>query len=91
MNFAVLVERNNGQFAATLAGVPRICAVGATRSQAVDALKTQLQQRLAAGELLSVEVPTRGVTDIAGAFADDPSLREICEEAYRARDAELSE
>jgi predicted RNase H-like HicB family nuclease len=91
MNFAVLVEPNNGQYAASLAGVPGICAVGPTRSQAVDALKAELQQRLAAGELLSVEVPTRGVTDLAGVFSDDPSLREICEEAYRARDVELTE
>jgi predicted RNase H-like HicB family nuclease len=91
MNFAVLVEPTNGQFAATLAGVPGINAVGPTRSQAVDALKAELQQRLAAGELLSVELPPRGVKDIAGVFADDPSLGEICEEAYRARDAELNE
>ncbi len=91
MNFAVLVEPNDGQFAATLAGVPAIRALGPTRSQAVDALKAELQQRLAAGELLLVEIPPRGVTDIAGAFADDALLREICEDAYRARDAELHE
>jgi len=34
MTFAVLVEPNNGQFSATVAGVPEICAVGPTRGQA---------------------------------------------------------
>jgi hypothetical protein len=38
-----------------------------------------------------VDVPSRAVSDIAGVFADDPSLREICQEAYRMRDAELNE
>jgi len=40
---------------------------------------------------VSLEISPGSVTALAGAFADDPSLREICEQAYRERDAELKE
>ena len=29
-----------------------------------------------------------GVTDLAGTYNTDPTLRDICAEAYRSRDAE---
>jgi hypothetical protein len=29
-----------------------------------------------------------GISALAGMFADDPTLREICEEIYRERDAD---
>ena len=40
------------------------------------------------GELTSVDIEPLGISDLAGTYRDDPTLREICEEAYRLRDAE---
>jgi hypothetical protein len=88
MSFTVLVEQSNGQFAAALAGAPNVRVVGPTRDDALAALRHELQQRLARGELVALEVAPLGVSALAGIFADDPTLREICEEAYRLRDAE---
>jgi hypothetical protein len=40
------------------------------------------------GELAFLDIPFPGIIGLAGKYADDPSLAEICEEAYKARDAE---
>lgn len=88
MTFPVLVEGQNGHFTASLVGAPHLSAEEATRDEAIAALKAAIQQRIARGELLSLEVDTIGVTDLAGRFKDDPTLREICEQAYQMRDAE---
>lgn len=89
MSFPVLVEAQNGHFTASLAGVPNLSAVEATRSEAIAALKIEIQQRIEQGELFALEIDTLGVSDLAGLFSDDSTLREICEEAYRLRDAEV--
>ncbi len=91
MSFPVLVETENGHFVASLLGASDLRVVEPTRDEAVAALKTELQQRIQKGELLSVEVSepvTIGVSDLAGKYKDDPTLREICEQAYQLRDAE---
>lgn len=88
MTFPVLVEAQNGRFTASLAGVPSLSVTEATRTQAIAVLKAELQQRIEQGELVSLEVETIGVSDLAGIFSDDPTLREICEQAYQMRDAE---
>jgi len=33
----------------------------------------------------------RGLAGLFGKFRDDPTLREICEEAYKERDADIRE
>ena len=88
MMFSVMIEPSDGQFAATLLGAPTIRAVGATRDAALSALHTDLAQRLARGEFVTLEVSAQGVTDLAGTYSTDPTLRAICAEAYRLRDAE---
>jgi hypothetical protein len=90
MTVAIFVAPHDGQFSASLAGAPELRAVRSTRGEAIDALKAEIQKRMEAGELIPVEIPPRGVAALAGVFSDDPTLREICEEAYRDRDAELS-
>jgi len=40
------------------------------------------------GELLSLDVEPIGVSSLAGKYGTDPTLRAICEDAYRRRDAE---
>lgn len=88
MTFPVLVEGQNGYFTASLVGAPHLSAEEATRDEAISTLKTEIQQLIAQGALLSLEVDIIGVTDLAGKFKDDPTLREICEQAYQTRDAE---
>jgi hypothetical protein len=88
MTFPVLIEPCGGQFIASLPGVPNLRVVGPTRSQAMDALKLEIEQRVALGELVSLDIEAIGVTSLAGKYAEDPSLRAICDDAYQARDAE---
>jgi predicted RNase H-like HicB family nuclease len=90
MTFPVVVEVCDGQFTASLVGVPNVRAVSSTRSQAIDALKVVIEQRIATGELLSLEVETTGIASLAGKYEADPTLRAICDEAYKLRDAERS-
>ena len=84
MMFSVMIKPYDGQFAATLLGAPTIRAVGATRDDALRALHTDLAQ----GEFVTLEVSAQGVTDLAGTYSTDPTLRDICAEAYRLREAE---
>ena len=49
MTFPVWVEACDGQFAASLVGVPKMRVVGPTRSQALDALKAEIEHRVALG------------------------------------------
>jgi predicted RNase H-like HicB family nuclease len=91
MTFPVTVHPAAGQFEATLVGAPDVRATGATRQEALNALESAIAQRLDQGELVALEVRRRGLVGLFGKFRDDPTLREICEEAYKARDAELHE
>ncbi len=88
MTFPILIEPYDGQFAASLVGMPNVRVVGPTRSQVLDALKGEIAQRIALGELLSLEVDAVGVSGLAGKYSTDPTLRTICEDAYHRRDAE---
>jgi hypothetical protein len=87
MTFPVLVQQTNGQFAAVLVGAPEVRVTASTRAEALTALEAELEQRVAQGELVALEIGPRGVSGLAGKYRDDPTLREICEEAYRQRDA----
>lgn len=88
MTFPILVQAQNGHFVASLAGAVNLRVTEATRTQAIAALKAELEQRIEQGELLALEIDTIGVSDLAGSFSGDPTLREICEQAYQMRDAE---
>jgi len=91
MTFPIVVESCEGQFRASLLGDPDLCVGAPSREAAVAALKEQLRERVAQGQLLSVDVDSECVWGLAGKFADDPTLHDICDEAYVARDAELAE
>ncbi len=88
MTFPILIVPQEGQFAAALVGAPMWRVVGSTRGEAVAALKAEITGRLGAGELGTLEIDTLGVSGLAGKYADDPSLREICADAYAKRDAD---
>jgi hypothetical protein len=91
MNFSVLVEAVDGQFAASLVGAPGVRVVKDDRVEAISGLKAEIQHRVALGELLSLEIDTVGISSLVGKYADDPTLSQICDEAYQLRDAERTE
>lgn len=88
MTFPVLVEAQEGRFAASLVGAPNVRVVEPTRAQAIAAIRSAIQQRIELGELLSLEIETIGVSSLAGEYRDDPTLSEIRDQAYQLRDAE---
>ena len=88
MSFSVFVKMCDDQFMASLVGAPNVRVTAPTRSQAIDALKAEIQQRMGLGELVSLEVDTIGVSSMAGKYRTDPTLREICDNAYQIRNAE---
>ncbi len=91
MTFPVLVQSTLGQFEATLVGAPDVRATGATREGVLAALETAIENRLDKGELVALEIRRRGLAGLFGKFRDDPTLREICENAYKERDADVQE
>jgi hypothetical protein len=88
MTFPVWVSPRDGRYTASILGTPGLNASGETRAAAIESLRTEVVQRMSAGELTFIEVEPKGLLGLAGKYKDDPSLREICEEAYRQRDAE---
>jgi hypothetical protein len=91
MTFPITVEPINGQFAAVLLGAPHVRGQGASQAQAVASLRQEIERRMARGEILSLEIPATGLASLAGKFREDPTLRDICAEAYQQRLAELPE
>jgi len=73
MTFPILIEPYNGQFAASLVGAPNVRVVKPTRSQAIEALKSNIEQRVQLGELFSLEIGPVGVSSLAGKYRTDPT------------------
>jgi hypothetical protein len=88
MTVPVWVEQQNGKYTATVLGAPQVRAEAATREQVVTLVTAQLRTAIEHGQVVLVDPGFVGISGIAGKFKDDPTLHEICEEAYRLRDAE---
>lgn len=88
MTLPVLIQSTDGQFCASVVGSPELRCVRPTRSEALAALRSELARKVAADELVDLEIEPLGVAALAGRFQDDPTLRDICEEIYRQRDAQ---
>jgi hypothetical protein len=91
MTFPVTVHPANGQFEATLVGAPDVRATAATREGALAALESAISRRLDRGELVALEVRRHGLAGLFGKYRDDPTLRDICETAYKERDADVQQ
>lgn len=91
MTFPVLVHPTQGLFEASLVGAPDVRATAATREEALAKLETAISKQMDQGELVMLEVRHRGLAGLFGKFRDDPTLREICDEAYKERDADVQE
>ena len=68
---------------------PDVRATAATRKPALAALESAIEKRLDRGELVALEVRRRGLAGLFGKYRDDPTLRQIREEAYHERDADV--
>ena len=88
MTVPILIQSTAGQFSASLLGSPEFRSLGSTKEEAIAGLQQQLAQKMMDGEIVNLEVGETGISGLAGRFADDPSLRDICEEIYRDRDAD---
>lgn len=92
MSLPILIEAVNGKFSASLVGSSRVTVTESTKMQALASLKTMLAQRFQQGDLLFLELgEIVGVTGLAGKYANDPTLMDICDEAYQMRNAELAD
>src|SRR5689334_22634254 len=83
MDFPVVVQSWDGQFAASLVGDPDVRAVAESREAALAGLESAIVKRVAKGELLTLSIGTKSLSDLAGTYRDDPFLQEICDEIYR--------
>jgi hypothetical protein len=88
MTVCISVEQSEGKFCASLIGAPALRCVRPSRTEAIAALRIELAQKIAAGELLDLDVQQLGVSGLAGRFRDDPTLGDICDQIYQERDAE---
>jgi hypothetical protein len=91
MTFSVIVGPFEDRFTAALVGEPDVRATGQTREAAIAALKAEVRHRVESGELIALDINSVGITSLAGKYRDDPTLEDICTEAYRERDAETSQ
>jgi hypothetical protein len=91
MSFPVFIHQVNGHFVATLVASSDVRVSASTREQALAEIQTILQERVLHGELVFVEAAPQGIAALAGKYRDDPSLTQIREDIYLARDAELVE
>lgn len=88
MTVSVFIESTGGQFCASVVGSPQLRCVRPSRAEAIAALQNELAQKVAAGELVNIDLPPVGVSGLAGLFKDDPTLSEIIDDIYRERDAD---
>lgn len=88
MTFTVIVHPSNGQFEAALVGAPDVRVTASSREEALAALESTITKRLDQGELVALEIRRHGLAGLFGKYRDDPTLRDICESAYRERDAD---
>jgi predicted RNase H-like HicB family nuclease len=84
----VVVSQAEGRFTARVLGEPEMRAEGSTRELALAELRKAILVQIGGGELLSMPLFPKGLHPAVGKFRDDPTIAELREEIYRARDAE---
>ena len=90
MNVPVWIEQQNGHFIACVLGAPGVKSVADNREMALAGLRTEIETRLSAGELLFLEVEPKGLSALAGRYVEDEVSKQawddVVTEAYRYRD-----
>ncbi len=92
MSHLVLVRSDPaGQYCAQLVGLPEIHATAATREEALQKVRTNLEEWLASGQLVAVEVPVQNPLLKWFGWADpkDPNEQAYLEELARLRREDL--
>ena len=56
-----------------------------------NALETVIEKRVERGELVTLQIGRRGLAGLFGKYRDDPTLQDICDEAYKESDADVRE
>jgi hypothetical protein len=80
-------QEPDGTFTAQLLGAADLQATGATREEAVERLRAQLQEPVNMDELLAIELPRQDpVMRWAGHLKDDPYFEEYREEIRKFRE-----
>ncbi len=88
MILPVHIEQTNGVFTAFVVGDPTVRAEAPTKEAAIASLRADVNRRIAAGEIVLMDLAPLPVTAFAGILKDDPTLDEMVAEIYRQRDAE---
>jgi predicted RNase H-like HicB family nuclease len=92
MQYQVFIQNHSDrQFIASVVGIPNCIAEGDSREEAIANAKKILEEKLARGELVTIEIPktTTQTTDPwlkhLGVFENDPTFEDFLEEvtAYR--------
>ena len=96
MKYTVLLTESNGNYQATVAGLPDCRVTAKTRSEALTTIREAITRLLGKSEIVEVEVPAepksgklrdRTPWEWFGAFKDDPTWGELFDEIERQRDA----
>lgn len=89
MTYPVVVEQADHGYDAAVLGWPQVRATASTREAALAAVRAALRERLRQADVVMIDPDAEDPwQELAGKYAGDESLREICEEAYSARDRE---
>ncbi len=88
MNFPILIEASDDKFEASLVGAPNVRVVEPTRSQAITSIEAEIKHHIERGDLVSLDIDETGISNLAGKYNTDPTLREICDNTYQIRNAE---
>lgn len=93
MQYQVFVQSQaDNQFIASVLGIPNCVALGRTKEEAIAKAKTTLAEKLAHGELVTIDIDSQSVSQDhdpwlkhMGIFANDPTFEDFLEEvaAYR--------
>jgi len=89
-SYQVLVEKApDGFFSATVIGMPECTAEGTTKEEALENARARLKERLARGELFTIEgPPTQAANpwlEIHGSLRDDPTFDDFVSETQLLR------
>jgi predicted RNase H-like HicB family nuclease len=91
MNQLVLVRNEpNGQFTGHLVGVPELHATGATREEVIRQIRRLLNEWIASGQLVPIDLPDDNPwLKYAGWAKDDPYEQIYLEELAKAKKEDL--
>jgi predicted RNase H-like HicB family nuclease len=96
MQYTILIQpRRNGGFTASVPTLPGCRSQGATEEEALDKIRTAINNQLKDTKIVRIEVEGNGILSpnpwnkIIGMFKDDPIFDEVDRRIKREREREL--